>query len=240
MFALEGHLLPGVAFGKERFVVARWDRSPIGPVSALMRHDAEGRLTVYSATPAYADLLRAWHRVHDYKRGETRVAVEGGRLRASAAPEDAAPVELDVALGQTCVTRALNLTLALTLPFIRDSEAFVRASGLLATPLLGVGPGRRFAARTETGTPVCVAARKILAIEGGRASVGGADCGGLRPIDDPVDWGELKMPRSPYLFACRMAVDADVPDLSRGAAAAGGAGATASSSSSSSPSVGAK
>jgi hypothetical protein len=241
MFALEGCLLPGVAFGKERFVVVRWERGPVGPVSGILRYDPEGRMTVYTAMPAYPDLLKVWHRVHDFKRGEARVAIEGGRLKATATPQDAAPIELDLVLGQTLVTWALNLSLALTLPFVRESEAFVRASGPVAAPLLGVGPGRRFAGRTETGVGLVVASRRIHRIESGRASVGGHDCGALRRIEDPADWGELKMPVRPFLFECRMAVDAPVPDLVRGAAAPSAAGAAAaSSSSSSSSSVGAK
>src|SRR5437899_1581629 len=98
MFALDGQLLPGVAFGRERFVIWRWDRSPIGPASALGRVDGEGRLTVYTAAPAYADVLGVWHRIHDVKRGEVHVSLEGGRLRALARPDDAAEVEVDLAL----------------------------------------------------------------------------------------------------------------------------------------------
>src|SRR5213083_1582859 len=131
MFALEGLLLPGIAFGKERFVVERWERSPMGPVSALIRFDVDGRVTVYAPSPAFFDLLRVWHKAHDFKRGEVLIRREGGRLIASAIPDDAAPVHLELELAQTLLTRALNLNLALTLPFVRDSETFVRATGLL-------------------------------------------------------------------------------------------------------------
>ncbi|MBI3747781.1 MAG: hypothetical protein HY262_02885, partial [Chloroflexi bacterium] len=59
----------------QRFVVWRWAQSPLGPASALGRLDAEGRLTLYTATPAYADLLGVWHLVHDVKCGEVRIAL---------------------------------------------------------------------------------------------------------------------------------------------------------------------
>jgi hypothetical protein len=220
MFTLEGQLLPGVAFGRERLAIWRWDASPIGPASALGRIDGEGRLTIYTAAPAYADLLRVWHRVHDVKRGEVRVALEGGRLRAIARPDDAAEVEVDLALGQTLATRGMNLALALTLPCVRESDLFVRASGPLARALLGVGPRRGFAGRTETGVPVRGAARRIERVRDGRALVGGADCGAMRVVDDPPDWGEIVMPRLPYLLTLKLFVDAPMPDLTRARATA--------------------
>lgn len=219
MFSLEGFLLPGVAFGRERFVVWRYAESPIGPYSGIGRIDLQGRMTVYTAVPASADLQRVWHRIHDVKRGETRVEVGGGRLRAVARPDDAAEIEVDCAVGFTLPSAALSLSLALKPRFVREHALFLAAAGPVARVLLGVGAGRRFAGRTETGVGLRVAARTIRAVREGRALVGGQDCGPLRAVDDPPDWGEVVMPRRPYLLGCRLLVDAAVPDLSRAAPA---------------------
>src|SRR4051812_24777042 len=216
MFALAGHLLPGVAFGRERFAIWRYDSSPIGPFSGIGRFDAEGRMTLYTSTPASADLIRVWHRVHDVKGGDARVEISGGRLRATARPDDAAEVEIDLALGQTLATRGMNLALALTLPPVRASRPFLLASAPLARALLGTGPGA-FIGRTETGIEIRVAARSLDRVRDGRAVVAGTDCGPIRPIDDPPDWGALRMPRLPHLLALRLVVDAGVPDLARSA-----------------------
>ena len=80
MFALEGDLLPGVAFGPHRFVVWRWEASPIGPVSALGRIDAAGRLSLLTPAPAYADLLRVWHRVHEVLPGAVHIRESAGPI----------------------------------------------------------------------------------------------------------------------------------------------------------------
>jgi hypothetical protein len=219
MVPCTGELLPGVAFGAHRFVVWRWAESPLGPVSALGRIGTEGRLTLHAASPAYADLLRAWHRVHDVRPGALHMRETNGAtgtvLRITAEPLDAAPIELELDIARTLATRAFSFALGWTPPCVRESEVYVRAASPLAGPLLGVGRGRRFAGLTETGTPIVVATRAVRAISGGRASIGGADAGPLRPIDDPPDWGELRMPRLPYLFACRLRAHVRCPDLSR-------------------------
>jgi hypothetical protein len=214
MFSVSGWLLQGVAFGRERFVAWRLDRSPLGPVSALGRFDPEGKLTIYTAAPAFADLVRVWHRVSDVKPGGFRFVEERSRLKISATPDDAAPVELDLGMAQTIPSRLLNLSLKLTLPFIRESELFVRATAPVAGMALALGPGRGPIGKTETGVKLVVAARHVSPVSGGRATVGGADCGPIRAVDDPPDWGELKMPRVPLLIDCRMMIHAPVPDLS--------------------------
>jgi hypothetical protein len=219
MFDCTGDLIPGVAFGAHKLVLWRFRESPIGPAAALGRVDPEGRLTLVAPAPAIADLLRVWHRVHDVLAGDVRVRGSDGptgrRLRISAEPADAAPIEVELDLADTLASRALNLSLAWTLPCVRESEVFVRAASPLAAALLGAGRGRRLAGITEVGTPIVVAARRVTPITGGRASIGGADCGALRPIDDPPDWGEVIMPRTPQLLACRIIVRAACPDLAR-------------------------
>lgn len=218
-FSLDLDLVPGVAFGADRFVLWRARESPVGPASALGRIGADGRLVLHSAAPAFADLLRVWHKVHAVRRSALRVRETDGalgrKLRIQAEPEDAASIDLTLDLEETLATRAISAALAWTLPCVRESRALVRAQALIAGPLLGTGEGRRFEGPTETGVRVLFAARRVTGVAGGAASIAGAPQGAPRPIDDPPDWGALRMPRAPLFLSGTLVVSAPCPDLSR-------------------------
>jgi len=176
----------GFASG-DRFVVGRWDRSPVGPTIDVMWAQPDGHRVLLAPDAVTAEFVTAVY-------GFDEVVV------APFARGDRAPTVVDVVTGRLRLRMQAGPAV-LRLPprpcwFTRWVEGPV-AKRLLDVDTYGVSP---------TGVEEWYQARTLRFVASATASVDGRDLGAVAPVDPRCGFGFSEPPRRPSIVAVRPAL----------------------------------
>ena len=178
----------GFASG-DRFVVGRWDRSPVGRTIDIMWARPDGHRVLLAPDERTAAFVTAV-----YAFDEVRVVpfVEHGGRRPDGVDVTAGPLRLELRAGAPLLWIPPR-----PLWFTRRIEAPI-AAALMRVHTWGVSP---------TGVQEWYQARTMRLVRHASASVDGRDLGARRPLDPACGFGFSESPRWPSVVAVRPSLE---------------------------------
>ncbi|MCB7136056.1 hypothetical protein [Cellulosimicrobium marinum] len=185
----------GTASGT-RFVVGRWDVTPLGGFADVMVERPDGERVLLAPTAEVADLVGS---TYTFDRVEVvPVTVEGGEVddgpagrSGSAWHVAAGPLEARVAVGR-------RTTLGRVLRVVPDRVAASRHVTAVTDPVArALLHGVRTRGSAGSGRTEHYGATDVHEIDGAVTTWGGEPLGGLAPVDPPVRFGFGSTPRRP-------------------------------------------
>lgn len=169
----------------DRFVVGRWDRSPVGRTIDVMWAQPDGRRVLLAPDQRTADFVTAVYGFDDV------------RVVSFEEPSGREPNELHVVAGPVALRFGGGRPWLVLPPrprwFTRRVEAPI-AAALLGVHTWGVSP---------TGVQEWYQARSMRFVRTATASIDGRDLGARRPLDPACGFGFSEAPRWPTIVAVR-------------------------------------
>lgn len=172
----------GFASG-DRFVVGRWDDTPIGPLCDVMWARPDGHRTLLVGDQAGADFITAVYRFDAVEVVPTEVRGTDRWLEVTAGP-----VELQLQAGR-----------GWRIPVKRPAWCTRFVEAPVARLALGVRPY----GTSPTGVREWYRADAYRRVARGWASVDGRDLGALGPLDPPCRFGFSEAPKQPSIVVVR-------------------------------------
>lgn len=167
----------------------------------------DGERTLYADPEEGIELVSGYHTVDQGVGGHiTREQTGSDTVRVTVEGNDGTNLELELSVGQTMATRALNALSALTPKTVARTQ-FGAALGTVLLDRLLETNGTKVAGRTEIGSPYRFEADHINIITDASATLNGEDLGTPTAPDRLVEFGDVKIGNIPLY----MRADAYLP-----------------------------
>ncbi|MCC9144101.1 MULTISPECIES: hypothetical protein [unclassified Arthrobacter] len=173
-----------------RLVVGHWLESPLGPFTDVMAEDATGVRTLLAPSEAPAEYVGG-----TYRFDRTVVTPVDAVLSRDALRVAAGPLRMEAVLGPVTF-------LGRVLEHVPAPLAVAPWWLKLINPVAGLlVPGVRTAGSAGGGRREFYGVRSIRSLAAATAAWDGADLGGLRPVEPPVQFGFSSVPAAPQIVA---------------------------------------
>lgn len=203
-----GYGVMGQPFTSGHYLAFRhFPASPIGPgYRAVWHRDPQRRWTVYADAPPSSSCARYL--------GPALTATVRAEIGVGWTDERTLAIEIDhrftweMEVAPTVSTRLLSAVGGLLPERAVDSDWLLRAMGVMAGPMLGVGRvvlvGEMPAGQHFDAMP-----RRVWSVRRAHASLDGSDLGPIGPLPEPASLGDFRLPQRGIFFAAGIAAFSD-------------------------------